>query len=703
MATIRTAIQVYDGMSPGLKAITNALNITISSFEAMQRASSNAIDTSSIQAAREQLNKAEIAFDEIEQEIRQANQEQQQFNNEIRNGQTAASGLHSIFMKIAATVGAVLGAKQIIGLSDEITQTTARLNMINDGLQTTEQLQNMIFQSAQRSRASYADTADIVSKLGLRAGDAFDSNAETIAFAETLNKMFVVAGASQQEMVSASLQLTQALGSGVLRGEELNAVFEAAPNIIQAIADYMKVPIGQIRDMAAEGQITADIVKNAVLDAAGKVDEQFRDMPMTFAQIWTMIKNEALMAFQPILQRINEIGNSERFTVLINNLINGIIVLATVATELFDIMTSIAGVISDNWSWLEPIVWGIVGAFIAYNAVALITNAILAIQGIQAKIAAASQMMQAGATFTATVAQHGLNAALYACPLTWFILLIIALIALFYAAVAAVNHFAGTSVSATGIIVGAFMVALAIIGNLFVGAYNLIVDIVASVWNYIASFAEFLANVFNDPIGSIVRLFAGMADAVLGILQGIAKAIDAVFGSNLASAVSGWRSSLDGAVKGLVGEAKIKIPRMDSSKLYLDRFEYGKAYDTGYKWGKQIEDKFNFKNILGNAADSLDAFKLGNNLDGIYKGVGDTAGNTAKMADSMDATEEELKYLRDLAEQEVINRFTTAEIKIDMGGINNNVNSNVDLDEMITYLENKLYETMNTAAEGVHS
>jgi hypothetical protein len=398
---------------------------------------------------------------------------------------------------------------------------------------------------------------------------------------------------------------------------------------------------------------------------------------------------------------MNEIGNSERFNILINNLINGIVILATVAAELFDIITSIAGVISDNWSWLEPIVWGLVTAFIAYNAVSLITNGILAVQGIMAKISAASKMMEAGATFTATAAQYGLNAALYACPLTWIIILIIALVALFYAAVAAVNKFAGTSVSATGIIAGAFMTALAFIGNLFVGAYNLIIDIVASIWNYIASFAEFFANVFNDPIGSIIRLFAGMADTILGILQGIAKAIDAIFGSNLASAVSGWRSSLDGAVKGLVGEAKIKIPRMDSSKLYLDRFEYGKAYDTGYKWGNQIEDKFNFKNILGNAADSLDAFKLGNNLDGIYKDVGDTAGNTAKMADSMDMLEEDLKYMRDLSEREAINRFTTAEIKVEMP-VNASINSELDLDGIVAHLEDKVYETMVIAAEGVH-
>lgn len=701
MATIRTAIQVQDRMTVPLRSITNALNITISSFEAMQRASSNAIDTSSIQAIREQLNKAEIAFDEVEREIKQANEQQQKFNNEIRNGQTAASGLHSKFMKIAATVGAVLGVKQIIGLSDEITQTTARLNMINDGLQSTEQLQSMIFQSAQRSRASYADTADIVAKLGLRAGDAFSSNAEVVAFAENLNKMFVVAGASQQEMASASLQLTQALGSGVLRGEELNAVFEAAPNIIQTIADYLKVPIGQIRDMAAEGQITADIVKNAVLDAAGKVDEQFRDMPMTFAQIWTMVKNEALMAFQPVLQRMNEIGNSERFNILINNLINGIVILATVAAELFDIITSIAGVISDNWSWLEPIVWGIVGAFVAYNAVALITNGIIMAQAFADKVSAASKALATGATFTYTAAQHGLNAALYACPLTWYILLIIALIALFYAAVAAVNKFAGTSVSATGIIVGAFMAALAFIGNLFVGLWNLIVDVAASIWDVIATVAEFLANVFNDPIGSIVRLFAGMADAVLGILQGIAKAIDAIFGSNLAEAVSGWRSGLKGAVDDLVGEAEIQIPRLDTSSLYLDRFEYGKAWEYGYAAGEKFEESINLKNILGDASRTLDAYELGNQLDGIYNGVDTTALNTAAMKDSMDATEEELKYMRDLAEREIINRFTTAEINIEMNN-ENHIASNMDLDGVVNYLEETLYETMQVAAEGVH-
>jgi len=701
MATIRTAIQIHDGMSPAFKSMNNAMNIVLNSFEALQTASSNAIDTNSIQAARAELARAEVAFDDIEREIRQANEQQQRFNNEIRNGESAADGLQSKFMKIAATVGAIIGGKKVLSIADEMVQTKARLDLMNDGLQTTAELQNMIFQSAERSRGLYTVTADVVAKLGQRAGDAFNSNRETIAFAENLNKLFVIAGASQQEVASASLQLTQALGSGVLRGEELNAVFEAAPNVIQTIADYLDVPIGAIREMASDGEITADIVKNAMLAATDEINEQFESMPMTFEQVMNSIKNRALKGFEPVLQQISEVAQNDEFQQLVDNVVGGLVLIASVALTVFEILSSGASFVADNWSWLEPIVWGLVTAFGVYNAVALITNTMLAIQGIQAKIAAASQMMQAGATFTATVAQHGLNAALYACPLTWIIILIIALIALFYAAVAAVNHFAGTSVSATGIIAGAFMVALAFIGNLFVGLWNLIVDVAASVWNVIATVAEFLANVFVDPIGATVRLFAGMADAILGILQGIAKAIDAIFGSNLADAVSGWRSGLQGAVDDLVGEAKIEVPRMDSSSLYLDRFEYGAAWEMGYKAGENFESKFDLGKILGGASDSLDAYEYGNLLDGIYSGVGDTAGNTAKMADSMDASEEDLKYLRDLAEQEVINRFTTAEITIEMNN-ENHIASNMDLDGVVSYLEEKVYETMEVAAEGVY-
>jgi len=600
-------------------------------------------------------------------------------------------------MKIAATVGAVLGVKQIIGLSDEITQTTARLNMINDGLQTTEELQRMIFQSAQRSRASYADTADIVAKLALRAGDAFDSNAETIAFAETLNKMFVVAGASQQEMASASLQLTQALGSGVLRGEELNAVFEAAPNIIQTIADYLDVPIGQIRDMAAEGQITADIVKNAVLDAAGKVDKQFRDMPKTFAQIWTQIKNEALMAFQPVLKRMNEIANSEQFNKLVNALVNGITVLANVALDVFEILSSITSFIIDNWTWIEPIIWGVVGAFIAYNAVALFTNAILAIQGMWAKIAAVSQMMQAVATSTATAAQYGLNAALYACPIVWIIGLIILFITAIYLAVAAVNKFTGLTVSATGIIFGAFALLAAY-------AYNYIVATVNSVLQFLFTgfiepwigIVEWVLNVFNggfNTFGDAVKnLLGNIISWFLSLGKVVTKIIDAMFGTN-------WTAGLQDLQNKVLqwGKNEKAITLSREVPNMLNRVSYIDAWKVGYKIGESIENALSFDNLIKDS--DFGKFDIPA-IDDIYKNSAEIAGNTAAIKDSMEIGEEDLKYLRDLAEREVIDRTVLRDVNINLSNSFGDIRETADIDGIISEIEDRIYEAIESGAEG---
>jgi len=697
MATLKTAIRMYDGMTPALKSVTNAVNVLISSFESMQRVSSNAIDTASLKTARTELNKAEVTFNEIENEIRKANEQQQKFNNEIRNCQTAASGLHNKFMKIAATVGAVLGVKQIISISDEMAQTTARLKMINDGLQTTEELQRMIFQSAQRSRASYADTADIVAKLALRAGDVFDSNAETIAFAETLNKMFVVAGASQQEMASASLQLTQALGSGVLRGEELNAVFEAAPNIIQTIADYLDVPIGQIRDMAAEGQITADIVKNAVLDAAGKVDKQFRDMPKTFAQIWTQIKNEALMAFQPVLKRMNEIANSEQFNKLINALINGITVLANAALDVLEILSSITSFIIDNWTWIEPIIWGAVGAFIAYNAVALFTNAILAAQGMWAQIAAASQMMQAGATFTATAAQYGLNAALYACPIVWIIGLIILFITAIYLAVAAVNKFTGLSVSATGIIFGAFALLAAY-------AYNYIVATVNSVLQFLFTgfiepwigIVEWVLNVFNggfNTFGDAVKnLLGNIISWFLSLGKVVTKIIDAMFGTN-------WSAGLQDLQNKVLqwGKNEKAITLSREVPNMLNRVSYIDAWKAGYKIGESIENALSFDNLIKDS--DFGEFDIPA-IDDIYKNSAEIAGNTAAIKDSMEIGEEDLKYLRDLAEREIIDRTVLRDVNVNLSNTFGDIRETADIDGIISEIEDRIYEAIESGAEG---
>lgn len=765
MATIQTSIGIIDRFSSPLHSMNNALNMVISSMDNMQSMSNIMIDTSSLQYAREELARAESAFDRIENEINQANIQQQNFNNNIRNGASDTDNLFNKMKGIAATYITMRGIGNILNISDQLTNTQARLSMINDELQTVDELNKMIFMSAQDARSSYSDTAKIVSRIGMNAGDAFNSTAEMVAFAEQLNKKFIIAGATTEEMNSALLQLTQGLGSGVLRGEELNAVFESAPNIIQSIASYLDVPIGKIREMASEGQLTADTVKNAVLSATDETNKQFESMPITWNQIWTMFKNEAGMAFQLVLNNINKIAGSDGFTTFINNVKGGMIVLASIVTDLFTIIISIASsdafqsfangtvsalaliinslgwvaelalnvanIFAQNWSIIQPIIVGIIAAMAAYQLVALGVNVANTISTLSQKWFK-FQMMQTfiaqelatGATWRHVVAQYGLNAALYACPITKIIVAIIAVIAIIYAAVAALNHFAGTSLSATGIIAGAFMMAISFIGNLFIAFGNSVVDIFVNICNLLITVANFVGNVFTDPIGAIIRLFAGLADTVLSILSGIASALDTVFGSNLADAVNGWRSGLKGQVDDLVGDYKVIMNPLDASKFKMDRLDYGKAFNIGNQFGKKLESKvssmFKIDDLVGKAKDKLDlnglgmAGGLGENLKNLGSlddlknsmadagsGSKDTAGNTAKMAKTMTASAEDLKYLRDIAEQEVINRFTTAQIKIDMNN-NNNINSDLDLDGIVSHLEEKVYESMATAAEGTH-
>lgn len=717
MATIRTAIALYDGVTSPLKSMHKAMNIVLNSFEAMQRASGNSVDTSAIREAREELARAGAAFDSIEQNIRDANDQQQRFNHSIRGGTSAADGLRQKMKGIAATVGGMIGLKQALETSDQLTQTNARLNnaliKFDDG-GSIKELEAKVMASAQRSRAYYMDTAAAVAKLGTNARDAFTNMDEVIAFSELVNKSFVIGGAGAQEQSAAMLQLTQAMASGVLRGEELNSIFENAPGIIQSIADYLDVSIGEIRAMAAEGQLTADVVKNAMFAAADDIETRFSNMPKTWAQIWTGMKNKALSIFAPILNKLNQIANSSKFETVSNGVIGALAAIASVATVVLDLLITGASWVVDNWGWIAPIVLGVAGAYIvlhgaviAYNAVQTIGNTLAKISTARSAIKSGLTLAEAAATTTATGAQVGLNAALLACPITWIIIGIIALIALFYAAVAAVNHFAGTSVSATGIICGAFMAALAVIGNIFVALWNLVVDVFVMIYNLVATVANFIGNVFNDPVGAVCRLFFDLADTVLSVLQALASAIDAIFGSNLSGAVQGWRDSLGGWVNSTFGKGTEVMAKMSADDMKLGRFEYGAAFDMGYEFGQGVEDTvgglFDFSAMDSLGADTLDAFNLGNTLDGIYGRAGDTAANTAATADALDIAEEDLAYLRDIAEREAINRFTTAEISVDMSGMQNNISNGMDLDGVISGLTEGVNEAIDSMAEGVHT
>lgn len=703
MASIKSQMVLNDGMSAVLRKITAALDTTLHTFEQVQRASGQAINAGQIAQARSQLVGANAQLDEMADNYRRAAQQEENLNRGLRSGASAADSMLGKVKNIVATLAAGVGVQKVLGLSDTLASGSARLSLIVDDGGSVDALEQKIMASAQRSRASYLDTMQTVSKLGLQAGDAFSGNDELIAFTELLNKNFVIGGASATEQAAAMYQLTQAMGSGRLQGDEYRSIIENAPMLAGAIEEYMRNvqgATGSMKDWAAEGLLTADVIKAAVFSSADQVERRFSQMPKTWGQIWTSMQNKALTVFDPILTRLNQVANSDRFETATTGIIAGLAAIATVAGTVLDLLIGGAAFVVDNWSWIEPIVWGLVTAFVAYNAVAAITNGINAAIVFSEKAKAAAEMLAAGKTFALTVAQQGLNAALYACPITWIIVSIIALIALFYAAVAAINHFAGTSVSATGIIAGAFAVAGAFIINMVLGLVNFVIGLGVELYNLIATFANFFANVFNDPVGAIINLFAGMFDFILGIVQSAASLIDTVLGTDMSSAVEGFRNTVATKVEEIVGDQVEVMQKLDASDYQIQRIEYGDAWAAGNNFGKGIEDTVGglFDFDLGAAGADTGGFSL----DQIAANTGSIADSTGSMADALDVSNEQLEYMRDIAEREAINRFTTAEVKIDMTGMTNRIDGNADLDGVLTTLTDGFAEALVTAAEGVH-
>lgn len=717
MATIRTAIQLQDRFTPVIRNMSNALNMTLSSFEALQRASHNAVDTASIQAARQSLASVEVGINEIEQGIREANGQQQQFNNTVRGG---GSAIDSMAGKIKSMVGAYIGIRSLgagMQATDTYVSNNARLDLINDGLQTQAELQDKIYQAAQRSRGEYNAMVNTVAKLGLLAGDAFGSNDELIAFTELMNKSFKISGASTQESTNAMYQLTQAMASGRLQGDEYRSIIENAPMLANAIAEYCDVSRGELKELASDGAISADIIKAAVFATADDIEGKFATLPMTFSDVWTSIKNTAVQQFSGLMQKINGFLNSNTGQAMVNGISSAIGVMSMVLGVALEMIMSVANFFSDNWSTIEPIIWGIVGALAIYAGYLLLTNGLeLISEGLKIAACIASYAHAAATrtlardTAVATAAQHGFNTALLASPITWIIAAIILIIVLIYSVVGAINSVTGSTYSATGVICGVLSTAFAFIHNLFFGLLELVFGMIEYFYNTFITFANFFGNLFNDPIAAIINLFADLADNVLGVLEKIASAMDFIFGSNMAGTVSEWRGSLKSMAENAVKEHGNGTYQDRVSELNIDetlaglgvnmeRTKYSDAYDTGYWAGKYIDEQlgsaFKMPNMDDLTSGIPDYSSMGQNLDNI-------AGDTGKMSDSLDTSEEDLKYLRDIAEQEAINRFTTAEIKVDMGGVNNTVNSNADLDGIADYLAVKVEEQMKIAAEGVH-
>lgn len=319
----------------------------------------------------------------------QAKKATQQFESSQRAAATATDGLTGSIKSLVGGYLSLRGLKGLLNLSDSIASTTARLDMMNDGLQTTEELNDMVWQSAQRSRGAYQDTANLVAQLGNLAGDAFDSSAEIVAFAEQINKQIVLSGANGQAASAALLQLTQGLSSGALRGEELNSILEQTPTIARAIADYMGVTTGQMRELASEGAVTAEVVKNAMFAVAKETNAKFESMPMTWGRVWTQVQNIAVQALQPLL----------------------------------DVIGQGAQWVGENLDTIIPVVYGLATAL---------------------GILAAAYGVWTVVTKIQSIAQAGLNATLLGSPITWVVIAIAAVVG---AIVAWINKIGGLEIA----------------------------------------------------------------------------------------------------------------------------------------------------------------------------------------------------------------------------------------------------------------
>lgn len=525
------------------------------------------------------------------------------FGDSATNAAQQTSGLVSQLHALAGAYIGIQGVTALTGLSDSVTSITARLNLMNDGLQTTEELNQMIYESAQRSRGSYQQTAELVSKLGNLAGNAFSSNQEIVAFAEQLNKQMALSGTTTQEAQAAMLQLTQGLASGTLRGEELNSVLEQTPMIAQSIAKYMGVNTGEMRELASEGLITADVVKNAMFASADEINEKFEQMPMTWGQVWTSMQNTAIMALNPVLNAVNWLANN---LAIIGPLVVGLAFSFTVFQ------------VAAHWTQIAAIATG------AYNfAVNLLTIGFGVLRG---------------STAAASAAVMTFNSALFASPITWIVMLIGVVIGLLYAGVAMFNKLTDSSVSATGIITGALAAALAFVGNVIGAAGTIIYNAIASIYNVVAAVANFIGNVFNDPIGSVARLFFDLADTVLGVLQTLAGAIDTIFGSSLADSVQGWRNSLGGWVDKTFGKGDEVMAQMELKSA--DRFVYKDAFTAWYNWGS---------NLFGSSTSDL----FGQSE--AYENIAAIADSVSGIEKSVAMTDEDLKSLVDVAERRYVN------------------------------------------------
>lgn len=607
---------------------------------------------SSIRELGSQMEKQNQAMIEIVEN-------QQRQRAEVERTNRSAKQLLSTFRNIAAATGATMLVKSFLDFSDTQTQIMARLNLMNDGLQDTEQLNEMIYQSAQRSRASYTSTADAIAKMGLNAGNAFSSNQELIAFMESVNKQFAIGGGSTAAMEGAMVQLTQAMASGALRGEELNSILDAAPGIARNIEQYMGWASGSIKQYAEDGMVTAEVVKNAMLASADTINEQFESMPMTLSQAMTQVQNEVQHSLQGAASEWSDFINSADGQRILNQMIVLFSTLAQVGVDALSFVGQGAVWAAENLDFIIPILAAI-GAALAYVKI--------------------QSIMAAGFSVAGALASAG----------AWMLahLPILLLVMVLAAAMIAAQQF-GIGMQEVGGWVGQ------VFGMIYAVGYN----VFATLWNVIAAFAEFFANVWNDPLGATVRLFADVFDSILGMVETVAGAIDALLGSDLSGAVAGFRDKVSGWVDDTFGENAVQIKRMSTLDVYGTSQQWGQY---GSNLGSKLDNlSLNLEDLAG-GLEGLGSFSVpsGDSLD-IGK-VG-SVGNVKNVEGDVNLSDEDLKMYRDLAERRYMNQIElktlapniTVTLPAGTGG-------NLSPKEVADYIRRMLIQEMASGTEVSH-
>ena len=705
-----------DTANAELEQLRSQLNTAIQEQNELNQAMQN-MDVS---AANDAYLRLSQTISGTERYIRDNVDEQGRFNQEIQEGTQQANELTNTIKNAVLAFVSIQSIGKALNISDELVQTTSRLNMMNDGLQSIQELVNMVYAAAQDARGSFSEMADVVARFGNNAGDAFGSSEEVVAFADLIQKQMTIAGASTQEASNAMLQLSQALGSGVLRGDELNSIFEQAPNLIQSIADYLDVPIGQIREMASEGELSADVVKAAIFARADEINAKFEEMPMTWGQIWQSMKNTAMIAFQPVLQRLNDIANSEAFQTFVNGAIEAMATLANVVLNIFELIGTVGGFIADNWSIISPIIYGVIGALAVYAAylgivkgIELASAAAKGVLAVAEFIHVAALAAQTGATISATAAQLGLNGAMYACPIVWIIMLIIALIAIIFAVCSAIAKLTGVANSGFGVITGGINVVIQFFKNLGLTVAN----IALGIGNAIAALGSNIMTAFHNAICSVQAWWYDLLSTCLSVIESICAALNKLpfveFDySGISNAADDYAAKAAEAAGNKEDYTSISDAFNDGFSTF-DTFQDGwaaDAFDAGASWGDGVADavsNFSLSDVFGgtdipNVDDYTSGFSDAIANSGVGDNLGSIADDTGAIKDNMDITQEDLKYLRDIAEQEAVNRYTVAEINIDQSGMQNNISSGDDIDGFMTKLTDSVNEAVDNMTEGVH-